>query len=83
MARAAFAVLVGVTALLGSSGVARADPDDDAIPAIIDDLLILVPNLTQDPRTLNPGIKGGPQRDWGGIGMYCQNRNVKCKKNGF
>ncbi|GAB7145461.1 hypothetical protein [Mycobacterium riyadhense] len=82
-ARAALAVLIGVAALVGGSGVARADPSDDAFPEIIDDLLIIIPGLTQDPRALNPGVKGGPQRDWGGIGMYCQNRNVTCKKMGF
>ncbi|MBX9641545.1 MAG: hypothetical protein K2X97_18020 [Mycobacteriaceae bacterium] len=82
LARAALAVLIGMAALVGSSGVAGADPEN-AAPPIIDDLLVLIPALTQDPRTLNPGDKGDARRDWGSIGMICQNRNVKCQKNGF
>ena len=81
LARTAVAVLFGVTALLSSSAVAHADPED-ATPPIIDDLFILTLPGTQNPGTLNPNTKGA-QRDWSGSGMYCQNRNVKCRMNGF
>lgn len=85
-ARTALAILIAstgiwVTALLGSSGIASAEPDDD-VPAIIDDFLF-TPIFTQEPETLRPGKAGGVARDWGRIGMICQNRNVKCQKNGF
>ncbi|WP_244601881.1 hypothetical protein [Mycobacterium pseudokansasii] len=72
---------IGVTALLGGSGIASADPDDD-MPAIIDDFLF-TPIFTQDPQVLRPGKAGGVEQDWGRIGMVCQNRTVKCQKNGF
>lgn len=81
-ARAALAVLIGAAALVSSSGVARAD-SEDAPPLIIDNLLVLVPALTQDPHLLSPGDKGDARHDWGSIGMVCQNRKVKCPKNGF
>jgi hypothetical protein len=76
-ARGLLVCVLGVTALVGSTGVAGADPDD-ATPPIIDDFLILIPALT-----LNPLDRDGPKRDWGGVGMYCQNPNVHCQKGGF
>lgn len=82
-ARALVAVLIGVTALVGSNGVARADPED-ATPPIIDDLLVVIPGLAQDPRVATPGDENGVgERDWSGSGMYCQNRNANCRKMGF
>ncbi|ARG55566.1 hypothetical protein B1T43_06455 [Mycobacterium kansasii] len=85
-ARTVLAILIasagiGVAALLGSSGIARADPDDDT-PVIIDDFLF-TPIFTQDPQARRPGRAGGLEQDWGRIGMICQNRTVKCQKNGF
>ncbi|CAM3007803.1 hypothetical protein BST27_14200 [Mycobacterium intermedium] len=81
------AVLIGLTALLGGTGVARADPED-ATPPIIDDMLAIPGFLAgpgQDPRSLdtpnNFGVPG--QKDWTGSGMFCQNRNAKCQKMGF
>jgi hypothetical protein len=74
--------LIGVGALVGSSGVASADPED-ASPPIIDDLLVIIPALTQDPRALDTPNNFGVPRDWGSIGMWCQNRNSKCQKGGF
>jgi len=74
--------LIWVAVIVGSSGVASADPED-ASPPIIDDLLINIPALTQDPRSLDTPNNFGTPRDWGGIGMYCQNRNAKCQKQGF
>ena len=68
-----------MTALVGDAGVARADPED-ASPPIIDDLLVLIPSLTQDPRSLDTPNNFGLPRDWTGSGMYCQNRNSKCQK---
>ncbi|ETW23394.1 hypothetical protein MGAST_14275 [Mycobacterium gastri 'Wayne'] len=72
---------IGLTALVGSSGIARADPDDDT-PVIIDDFLF-TPIFTQDPHTQRPSNMGAAEPDWGRIGMICQNRTVKCQKNGF
>jgi hypothetical protein len=74
--------LIGVTALAGGTGVARADPED-ATPPIIEDLLIVNPPLSQDPRSLDTPNNFGTPRDWGGIGMYCQNRTARCQKGGF
>ncbi|MDP7703130.1 MULTISPECIES: hypothetical protein [unclassified Mycobacterium] len=81
-ASALLAVLIAMTALLGCAGVARADPED-AAPQIIDDLLIIVPGLTIDPRDRDATEKGPGPKEWTGSGMYCQNRNVKCQKMGF
>lgn len=81
-ASALLAVLIAMTALVGGAGVARADPED-AAPQIIDDLLIIVPGLTIDPRDRDATEKGPGPKDWTGSGMYCQNRNVKCQKMGF
>ncbi|MDT5218960.1 MAG: hypothetical protein QOF15_1065 [Mycobacterium sp.] len=81
-ARAMVAGLIAATALLGNASVARADPED-ASPPIIDDLLVLIPSLTQDPRALDTPNNFGVPRDWTGSGMFCQNRNAKCQKMGF
>ena len=81
-ASALFAVLIAMSALAGSAGVARADPED-AVPQIIDDLLIVIPGLTIDPRDRDAAEKGAGPKEWTGSGMYCQNRNVKCQKMGF
>lgn len=74
--------MLALTALFGSAGVARADPDD-AVPEIIDDLLIVIPGLTIDPRDRDGSEKGAGPKDWTGSGMYCQNQHVKCRKMGF
>lgn len=78
-----FAGLMGAVALVGGAAVAHADPDD-LPPVIIDELIVVVPPLTQDARELTPGHENsrGPS-DWSGSGMYCQNRTVKCQKMGF
>jgi hypothetical protein len=81
-ASALLAVLIAMTALVGSAGVARADPED-AAPQIIDDLLIVIPGLTIDPRDRDATEKGPGPKDWTGSGMYCQNQHVKCQKMGF
>ncbi|KZS81727.1 MULTISPECIES: hypothetical protein [Mycobacterium] len=85
-ARTALAILIAsigiwMTALSGGSGIAYADPDDDDALPIIDDLLF-TPIFSQDPRLLHPS-RTGLEQDWGRIGMVCQNRTVKCQKNGF
>lgn len=81
-ASALLAVLIAVSALLGSAGVAHADPDD-AAPQIIEDLLVVIPGLTQDYRATDTPNNFGTPRDWTGSGMFCQNRNAKCQKMGF
>ncbi|BBX72712.1 hypothetical protein H7H78_08730 [Mycobacterium shinjukuense] len=76
--------LIGITALVGGTGVAHADPENDATPEIIEDLIAVIPPLTQDARVLTPGDENNlGLRDWTGSGMYCQNRNANCKKMGF
>ena len=80
LAHLAFAILMAVAAMIGSSGIAHADPEDEP-PIIIDDLLF-TPIFTQDQRMQGPADIG-PKEDWGHIGMVCQNRTVKCQKNGF
>lgn len=81
-----FASLISVAALVGGTGVAGADPED-ATPPIIEDLLVVIPGLTQgpsqDPRSLDTPNNFGVPRDWTGSGMFCQNRNAKCNKMGF
>lgn len=76
--------LIAGAALVGSTGVAHADPEDIA-PPLIEDLLIISPGLTQDFRSTdtpnNFGVPGA--KDWTGSGMFCQNRNAKCQKMGF
>ncbi|KQH79643.1 hypothetical protein AO501_20905 [Mycobacterium gordonae] len=81
-ATALLAVLIAMSALAGSAGVARADPDD-AAPQIIDDLLVIVPGLTLDPRDRDSTQHGAGPKEWTGSGMYCQNQHVKCQKMGF
>ena len=81
-ASALLAFLVALSWLAGSAGVAHADPDD-ATPPIIDDLFILVPLLTIDPRDRDAAEKGVGPKDWTGSGMYCQNPGAKCQKMGF
>lgn len=81
-ASALLAVVIAAMAVFGGAGVARADPED-AAPQIIDDLLIIVPGLTLDPRDREAPEKGPGPKEWTGSGMYCQNRNVNCQKMGF
>ncbi|KAA1248858.1 hypothetical protein F0Q45_18340 [Mycobacterium simiae] len=79
--RGLLAGLIGAAALVGGTGVARADPDDgdpDPLPSIIDDFATLLPSLTLDPRE-----RGGAKHDWSGTGMYCQNQFVRCRVHGF
>lgn len=77
--------LVTAAALVGSTGVANADPDDAAPPLIEDFLTVISPGLAQDYRSRdtpnNFGVPGA--KDWTGSGMFCQNRTVKCQKMGF
>lgn len=49
--------LIGITALVGGTGVAHADPENDATPEIIEDLIAVIPPLTQDARVLTPAMK--------------------------
>jgi len=67
---------IGVVALAGGTGVAHADADPfvPAGPGIIDQILTQTPALF-----VNPSNEGGPSVDWGGVGMYCQNLNVRCR----
>lgn len=81
-ASALLAILIAVTGLLGSCGVARADDDDD--PPILDDLLIIVaPGLAGSPLERPAKEHGVGPQDWTGSGMYCQNAHVRCQKMGF
>jgi hypothetical protein len=68
---------ISVIALVGGTGVARADSDvfGSPVPGIIDQLLTQTPALF-----VNPADEGGPSVNWGGTGMYCQNLSVRCSK---
>ena len=75
-ARGLLAAAMSVMALAGGTGVARADSDPfvPAGPGIIDQLLTQTPALS-----VNPNNEGGSSLPWGGVGMYCQNLNVRCR----
>lgn len=60
IAHAVSAILIALTALVGSSAIANADPED-ATPPIIDDLLILTQPPAQDPRALH---QSHPEAPW-------------------
>lgn len=72
LAACAFGVL-GVTA---SSGLAQAQPDPTVpvVPSIIDQLVTSTPALSIDPRDAGAAVSR-----WGGVGMVCQNLNVRCR----
>lgn len=72
LAACAFGVL-GVTA---SSGLALAQPDPTVpvVPSIIDQLVTSTPALSIDPRDAGAAVSR-----WGGVGMVCQNLNVRCR----
>ena len=74
-ARGLLAAAMGVMALAGGTGVAHADSDPfvPAGPGALDQILTLTPALS-----VNPTDEGGTAADWGGVGMYCQNLNVRC-----
>jgi hypothetical protein len=65
--------LLGVTA---TSGLAHAQPDptQPIVPSIIDQLVTSTPALLVDPRDA-----GATVSRWGGVGMVCQNLNVRCR----
>lgn len=77
--RGLLAGLIAAAALMGGTGVARADPliDPDPAPSFGDDFAELLPALTLDPRLRSS------KRDWGGTGMYCQNQFIQCRVQGF
>ena len=68
----AFGVL-GVTA---TGGLAQAQPDPTLpiVPSIIDQLVTSTPALLVDPRDAGAAVTR-----WGGVGMVCQNLNVRCR----
>ena len=51
---------------------AQADPSQPPVPSLIDQLLTSTPALTVDPSD-----QGGPETEWGGVGMFCQNLWVR------
>jgi hypothetical protein len=67
---------IGVVALAGGTGVARAQPapSPPPVPSIIDQLVTLTPALSVDPSD-----EGGPSTQWGGVGMFCENLFVQCR----
>ncbi|CAM5691673.1 hypothetical protein MAUB1S_03085 [Mycolicibacterium aubagnense] len=66
----------GVLGLTATGGLAHAQPDPSLpiVPSIIDQLVTSTPALSVDPRD-----EGGTVSRWGGIGMICQNLNVRCR----
>ena len=75
-ARGLLAGAMSVMALAASTGVAHADADPFGTPGpgIIDQILTQTPALS-----VNPNNEGGSSLPWGGVGMYCQNLNVRCR----
>jgi hypothetical protein len=67
---------IGVMALAGGTGVARAQPEPNPprVPPIIDQLITSTAILWVDPRD-----KGGHQPGWGRVGMYCENLFTRCR----
>lgn len=70
------ACALGVLGMTTASGLAQAQPDPTLpiVPSIIDQLVTSTPALSIDPRDA-----GGAISRWGGIGMVCQNPNVRCR----
>jgi hypothetical protein len=78
-ARGLLVISIGISALVGGTGVAHADPDGAPPPApTIDQLLLDTP---ENPSVFaNPADRGRPVvPNWDGFGMYCQNLYVKCR----
>lgn len=67
---------MGLVALAGGTGAARAQPNPSPPPgpSIIDQLETSTPALS-----VNPTDEGGPSTEWGGVGMFCQNQWVRCR----
>jgi hypothetical protein len=67
---------VTVMALTGGTGVARADSDPFGSPGpgLIDQLVTSTSALSVDPAD-----EGGPSLGSNAVGMYCENRFVRCR----
>ncbi len=66
---------LGVLSVTATAGLAHAQPDPTVpiVPSIIDQLVTSTPVLSIDPRDA-----GAVVSRWGGVGMVCQNPNVRC-----
>lgn len=70
------ACAVGVAAVAGANGLAYAQPDPSLPigPSVIDQLVTSTPALAVDPHD-----SGSAAARWGGVGMVCENLNVRCR----
>ncbi|SHW47984.1 Uncharacterised protein [Mycobacteroides abscessus subsp. abscessus] len=70
------ACALGVLGVTTASGLAQAQPDPTLpiVPSIIEQLVTSTPALSVDPRDA-----GAVVSRWGGVGMVCQNPNVRCR----
>ncbi|OKH84433.1 hypothetical protein EB75_04685 [Mycobacterium sp. ST-F2] len=70
------ACALGILSMSATAGVARAQPDPTApiAPSIIDQLVTSTPALSVDPRDAGAAVSRS-----GGVGMVCQNLNVRCR----
>ncbi len=70
------ACALGVLGASANAGLAHAQPDltQPIVPSIIDQLITSTPALSVDPRDAGAAVSR-----WGGVGMVCQNPNVRCR----
>jgi hypothetical protein len=67
---------MGFMALTFGAPIAKADPEpiEPPAPSIIGEILQQTPGTVTDPRD-----RQGPQRNFGGKGMQCQNLWARCR----
>jgi hypothetical protein len=70
------ACVFGVLGMAVTGGLAQAQPEPTlpVVPSIIDQLVTSTPALSVDPRDAGAAVSR-----WGGVGMVCQNLNVRCR----
>ena len=77
--RALFAAAIGVVILGHGNGVAHADPDDDPGTPMVPPSLNQWLTVEGPSIFTNPANRGRPvEKNWDGVGMYCQNIFIRC-----
>ena len=70
-----FAGALGALGTVAAVGTAGAEPNPAPVePSIIDQLVTSTPVLST-----NSSASGEAASKWGGVGMICQNLNVRCR----
>ena len=70
-----FAGALGALGTVAAVGIADAQPNPvPVVPSIIDQLVTSTPVLST-----NSSESGEAVSKWGGVGMICQNLNVRCR----